>query len=260
MGRQVAFAYRTMTDIGHHSPRRYGSQGAALKAGFHDIFGAPGLVLAATYLGFGSLVRVSEWPLWLGLLNTITGWAIPGQIVLVELFASGASLAAVAIAVWLTNMRLLPMTLALMPMMMAPGTPRWRYYAAAHFIAVTGWVQAMRECPLLPPEERLPYFTGFAGSLFVMTIGATAAGFFLAGSVPPAVSLGLVFLNPIYFMLVFAADARSRARILALVLGAVAGPLFHLVSPTWGLMLTGCIAGTVAFFGDRFLPNPKAAA
>jgi len=248
-----------MTDTSHPPPRRFGSQRAAYKAGLRDIVGAPALVLAATYLGFGSLVRVSEWPLWLGLLNTITGWAIPGQIVLVELFASGGSLLAVAIAVWLTNMRLLPMTLAMMPMMMTPGTPRWRYYVAAHFIAVTGWVQAMRECPLLPVEERLPYFVGFAGSLFVMTIGATALGFVLAGSVPTSVSLGLVFLNPIYFMLVFAADARSRARVIALILGAVAGPLFHMVSPTWGLMLTGCIAGTVAFFGDRLLPRPKAA-
>ena len=248
-----------MTNTAAQAQRGYGSERAAFFAGMRDIVGAPGFVLAATYVGYGSLVRVSEWPVWLGLLNSLTGWAIPGQIVLVELFATGAPLAAIAIAVWLTNMRLLPMTLALMPMLMAPGVPRWRYYGAAHFIAVTGWVQAMRECPLLPLEERHPYFTGFAGSLFVMTLGATTVGYYLAGSVPTSVSLGLVFLNPIYFMLIFAADARSRGRIMALGSGAVCGPLFHIVSPTWGLMLTGLVAGTAAFAADRLLPASGAA-
>ncbi|MEM1399293.1 MAG: AzlC family ABC transporter permease [Pseudomonadota bacterium] len=241
-------------------PRDYGSPNAAFLGGLRDTVGAPGLVLGATYVGFGSLVRVSEWPLWLGIVNSITGWAIPGQIALVELFASGAPIIAIIIAVWLTNMRLLPMTLALMPMMLAPGIPRWRYYVAAHVIAVTGWVQAMRECPLLPLDQRLPYFSGFAGTLFVMTIGATALGYHIAGAVPPAITLGLVFLNPIYFMLVFAADARSRARILALVLGAVGGPVFHILSPTWGLMLTGLIAGSIAFWGDRLWPVKQAPA
>jgi predicted branched-subunit amino acid permease len=68
------------------------------------------------------------------------------------------------------------------------------------------------------------------------------------------VTLGLVFLNPIYFMLVFVADARHRARILALVVGAVTGPPLHLVSPDWGLLATGVLAGSLAFAADLALP------
>lgn len=248
-----------MTNSSAPKRREFGSERAAFFGGMRDIIGAPALVLAATYMGFGSLLWVSDWPIWLGLLSSLTGWAIPGQIVLVELFSAGAPLLAIAIAVWLTNMRLLPMTLSLMPMMMSPGIPRWRYYTAAHFIAVTGWVQAMRECPLLPQNERHAYFTGFAGSLFTMTMVATVAGYYLAGSVTTTISLGLVFLNPIYFMLIFAADVRSRARVIALLLGAVCGPLFHLLTPTWGLMLTGLIAGSVAFGADRLLPRRETA-
>lgn len=247
-----------MTNSTDHTPRQYGSERAALFGGARDIIGAPTLVLAATFMGFGSLVRVSDWPIWLGLLNSLTGWAIPAQIVLVEMSSTGAPLAAIAIAVWLTNMRLLPMTLSLMPMMMTPGIPKWRYYAAAHVVAVTGWVQAMRECPLLPQNERLAYFSGFAGSLFLMSMVATVLGYWLAGSVPLTFSLGLVFMNPIYFMLIFAADTRGRSRLFALGLGAICGPLFHLISPTWGLMFTGLIAGTVAFGADRLLLRAKA--
>src|SRR3546814_12543899 len=80
------------------------------------------------------------------------------------------------------------------------------------------------------------------GSLCLVT---TAVGFYLAGLLPGFVTLGLVFLNPIYFMLVFVADARHRARVLALAFGAVAGPPLHLVSPDWGLLTTGVLAGSL---------------
>ena len=68
---------------------------------------------------------------------------------------------------------------------------------------------------------------------------------------------GLVFLNPIYFMLVFVADARHRARILALVIGALAGPPLHLVSADWGLLITGVVAGSIAFAADLVLPKAR---
>ena len=84
-----------------------------------------------------------------------------------------------------------------------------------------------------------------------MTLVTTAIGFYLADLLPGYITLGLVFLNPIYFMLVFVADAKHRARILALGIGALAGPLLHLVSTDWGLLLTGLLAGSLAFFADR---------
>ncbi|NIA68205.1 AzlC family ABC transporter permease [Pelagibius litoralis] len=230
---------------GYASPRH-----AALK-GLQHALGVPALVLGASYLGFGSLIHGAGLDVWHGLFSTFTGWALPGQIILVELYSLGASVLIVAAAVAMTNARLLPMTVALMPYLRAPGTPRWRYYLFAHYIAVTGWAAAMRHCPDLPEPQRLPYFAGFAVTLWSMTLVTTAVGFYLADLLPGYITLGLVFLNPIYFMLVFVADARHRARILALAFGAVCGPLLHLVSPDWGLPLTGLLAGSLAFFGDR---------
>lgn len=147
----------------------------------------------------------------------------------------------------LTNARLLPMTVAVMPWLRTPGVPRWLYYLAAHWIAVTGWAQAMRVAPLLPPAARLPYFLGFSLVLWPATLVGTALGFFVAGGLPLPLLLGLVFVNPIYFMLVFAADLRVKPRVYAMVLGAIAGPLFFLASPDWGLMATGFVAGTAGF-------------
>ena len=220
---------------------------AAYRRGLRHAIGAPSLVLFASYLGFGALVRASDLHLIHGLFSTLTGWALPGQVILIELYVAGAPLLAIAAAVALTNARLLPMTVALMPMLRSSRWPRWLYYLAAHWVAVTGWAAALKACPSQPPEERLPYFLGFSTTLWTTTFAATGLGFWLAGSLPPLVSLGLVFLNPLYFMLVFAGDVPSRLRLYALVLGAVAGPAFHLLDPDYGLLMAGVVAGTAAF-------------
>lgn len=77
------------------------------------------------------------------------------------------------------------------------------------------------------------------------------AGYYVAIALPLPLTLGLVFLNPIYFMLVFAADLRVRPRVYAMVLGAISGPLFFLASPQMGLLITGLVAGTVGFLLGR---------
>ena len=82
------------------------------------------------------------------------------------------------------------------------------------------------------------------------TVG-TAVGFFLSGLVPAAVSLGLVFINPIYFMLLYLGDLRARSRVLALVFGAGLAPAMHAAAPTWGLLITGVVAGVAAFLLGR---------
>jgi len=241
-----------------NSPQAFGSPRAAALAGMRDSAGVPMLVLGASYIGFGSLVHGAGLDVWLGLFSTFTGWALPGQIVLVELYSLGGSLLVVAAAVAMTNARLLPMTVALMPWLRHRGTPAWRYYLFSHYVAVTAWAAAMRVCPNLPPEQRLPYFAGFGTTLWAMCLATTAIGFYLTGLLPGFVTLGLVFLNPIYFMLVFVADARHRGRILALATGAVMGPPLHLVSADWGLLITGVLAGSVAFAADLVLPRRRA--
>ena len=232
-----------------------GSARAARLEGMRQALGIPALILGFTYLGFGSLVRESGLSVWHGLFSTTTAWAIPGQIALVELYAVGASLLVIAFVVALTNARLLPMTVVLMPLLRDPGVPRWRYYFFANYVAITGWTAALRVCPTLPSEQRMPFYEGFSVTLWSVTFCATGLGFFLAGGLPPYVTMGLVFLNPIYFMLVFAADMRSRSRVMALLFGALIGPPLFLVTPEWSLLLTGLIAGSLAMAADRLLPR-----
>ncbi len=218
-----------------------------------DACSAPAVVLTASYVGFGSLVHQNGFGLDIALLSTFTSWALPGQVLLIELYAVGSSLTAIFLAVTLTNVRFLPMTISILPILRVPGRAAWKLYASAHFITVTGWAGAMARGPDLPAEQRLSYFIGFVLFLFGGSLIGTAVGYFLAGAVPGEVSLGLVFLNPIYFLLIFFVDMRRRGRMLALGLGALSGPLLHQVSPTWGLLASGVLAGSAAFLIDAAL-------
>ena len=238
-------------------PSLYRTPRDAWLGGAREACGAAGIVLAASYIGFGSLIRQNGLGLDIGILSTLSAWALPGQVALVELYGIGASLLVQFIAVSLTNLRLMPMTLSLMPVLRVPGRPAWKLYATAHLIAVTGWAVAMLRCPDLPRVQRLPFFLGFATTLWAASLIGTAVGFFAAGAVPPPVSLGLVFVNPIYFMLLLLLDLRARSRRWSVVFGAIAGPLLHLVTPTWGLLLTGLLAGTLAYVLDRFWKAPR---
>jgi len=225
----------------------FGGRRAAVLAGIRRAAGVPAVALGASFTGFGALVHQTGLSIWHALFSTATGWAQPGQVALFELYGLGASILVIAAAVTLTSVRLLPMTVTIMPLVRAPDTPRWLYYLAANWVAVTTWVFAMRDCPRMPVAQRLPYFMGFGCALWAVSLAATAIGFALAGAVPLPVTLGLVFINPIYFMLMTATDLRSRARVLAAILGAAGGPALYLLTPDWSLLLAGVGAGSLGF-------------
>ncbi len=217
----------------------------------------PGLVLFCSFLGFGSLVRGSGIGLTAGMVSSLTVWGLPGQIAMIELYGVGASLAVNSMAVWLTNTRLMPMVITLVPHL-TRARPGWRHYLIAHLIALTTWAVALNRVPNLPPEQRFSWFFGFSVVLWGLSLIGTAAGFVLSGTLPEPVVLGLVFINPCYFLLLFLVEFRPRSRVLALALGGLAGPLLHLVDPDWGLLVTGLGGGTAAFLLDRLLRRREA--
>jgi len=226
----------------------YRDEGAAFRGGFVMALGAPAIAIGASFLGFGTLVKESGLTVWHGLLSTATGWALPGQVALVELYALGSGLLVIGLAVLASATRLLPMVLTLMPYLRAPEVPRWRYYLAAHYIAVTGWAVTMRVGPQLPVPQRLPFFMGFVLTLWVVTLICTAVGYLLPDILPREVSLALVFVNPLYFLLLFLEDFTGRRRQASLAIGAVLGPLFFMLDRDWSLLLTGLVGGSLAFF------------
>ena len=217
-----------------------------------DALGMPSIVLLASMTGFGSLARESALSLEIALLATAGVWGLPGQIALAEFYAAGGDIVAVVMAVSLANARFLPMAVSFMPLLQTGLARRAWLYALVQLMSVNTWAAGLRVCPGLAGPERRRYFAVFGAVCMTSALLGTAAGYFAAGTLPRPVTFGLVFLNPVFFALIFA-DARSRTLAFALLTGAVVGPLLHLVSPDWGVLATGLIAGSAAFWLSRVL-------
>lgn len=223
------------------------TRAGAFRRGFAESPSTPVIVVVITFVGFGALARDVGLDIRQALFITGVVFALPGQVVLVDEIAHGASLVAAAFAVTLTAVRLLPLTFSLMPLMRDGNSPRWLEFALSHVIAITLWIEAMRRLPELPRSLRMPYFAGFGAALVIGVVTATWAGFVLSANVPAAVAAGFVFLTPIYFFLSLVATARSDADAAALVIGSVIGPVLFLLAPGFDLFLTGLTGGTLAY-------------
>jgi predicted branched-subunit amino acid permease len=103
----------------------------------------------------------------------------------------------------------------------------------------------------MPAPARLPYFIGFSVTLFVVAAIASATGFIVSDAMGPTLKLGLVFMNPVYFIIVLGGDIRSRMMGTALAFGAIAGPVAYLYTPQWSVLVAGLFGGTLAFMLTR---------
>lgn len=221
--------------------------------GVRAAWGVPGLVLFASMVGYGGLVRASGIDLPVGLASTVVIWALPSQVVLAGAIAGGTSIVAAALAVSLSAVRLLPMTAALLPSLKGEGTPRWALLALVHFIAVTPWTMGHGTLPTLPRRIRPAWFAGVGLALSASNLIATAVGYWSAATLPPAFAGALVFLTPLYFLLSMSGTARTPTDRLAIAFGLVATPLVGLLGGGAALLWGGLVGGTAAFAVGRLI-------
>ncbi len=234
----------------------------AWRAGLIAAFGAPGLALIASFIGFGALARELGINLPLSLLSTVTIWAVPGQMALAEMQALGADFLAIVVAVSLINARFLPMTMPLFAYLRTHerGVKRTAaLYGLGQFIALTFWTGSMRVMPLLPMQQRLPWLYGFGMSCIGVSLFGTILGYGAASALPTTLKLAFVFINPLFFLLVFSADVKGAGNIAAILAGAAIGLAVHPFFPDWSLIAGGVGGGSIAFligekFGGRVTP------
>ena len=204
-------------------------------------------MLVAGYLGFGALAAAHDIPLAVAVATTAVLWALPAQIVFVEMHSLGAPLAALVIAVMLSSARFLPMTVMLMPEMRDERHRAWKYYLAAQLLSLSGWTMAVVRFPQMPRAQRLSWWYGFTLVLMLVCALSTALGYLGADRLPPLARLALVFMVPMYYLLILTGAVRDRRAALGLACGAVAGPLAHLATPEWSVPLAGLVGGTAAY-------------
>lgn len=232
--------------------KNWRSSGSAFAAGIAAAFRTVlTYTLFATYLGVGALAHDLHFsPLW-AILATALVWAAPAQMILLTALGSGGTALQAAIAVSLSGIRLMPMVVALLPMLRGPKTRSWHLLLPAHFIAVTVWVESMRLVPGIPRERRVAFVNGLGTGVMGTTVVSTLVGYHLAATLPPLFGAAVLFLTPVSFLLSTAGNSRQLVDRLALLLGLVLLPLANRLNTGVDMLLAGVSAGTIAYVVDR---------
>ncbi len=106
--------------------------------GAKDAFGAPAAVLFAGMLGFGAMGQANQLDIWLTSATSFFMFALPGQVVLIEMIVLGSSGVAIAFAVTLTATRFFTMCFTLFPQFPEKQRSSF-YYLLVHFMAMPSW-------------------------------------------------------------------------------------------------------------------------
>lgn len=226
--------------------------------GMAKLFSIPALILLSAFIGFGGLAREVGLPLEQLMFMVPLVWALPSHLLLIGGIVTGLPWPFIALTVMLAAIRMMPMVMALVPEIRAPGTKRWHLFAVSNMVAITPWVHTLSAAPDIPKRGRLPYFMGFAATMMCATTTVSALVHQLAATFPPVLMAGLYFLTPIYFAMATWKTTRVLAEKLALGLGFALGPLFAMVFPQANILLAGFLGGAIAYGIHRWQKSPAA--
>lgn len=230
---------------------------AAIWLGIREGLVMPFWMVFGSMIGFGSMARDSGVGLGVALGSTVGIWGLPGQVAMVELFAVGLPVLAIVITSSLANMRFMPMCVVVIPHFRGNPTALRLRYLLAQMLSINIWSVFMRSGPSLALEDRLPFYIAVSITCLIGGSLGTAIGYMASDLLPLYVTVSLVFLNPAYFVYVFS-SVQYRNCIIAVVLGALSGPLFYQISPDWSVPVTGVLAGTIAFYLDKWTQKGSA--
>ena len=227
---------------------RFDAYVAGVKVAGTSVFFA---VIVTTYIGFGALCHDYGVSVGWATLSTALMWAGPAQVILLTAVGSGTTALEVAVAVSLSSVRLLPMVVAVLPLIRAPKTRAWQLVLSSHFIAVSVWVEGTRHTPGIPREHRITFCNALGLTFVAAGAVATAAGFYLVALLPALFGAAAMFVTPLSFLLSTVRNSRLLLERLALVLGLIVGPLLAYYQVGLDLLWTGIIAGTLAYGAHR---------
>jgi predicted branched-subunit amino acid permease len=230
-------------------PLPYGSAFlGGMRAGATSVFM---VVLVGSYVSIGALAHDLGFPvLWI-VLTTLLIWAAPAQLILISALGAQAPPLEVALAVGLSGVRLLPMVVALLPLLKMPTTRTREVIIPAHFTAISMWIEALRLLPKVPRAARIGFANGLGTCFMGAAVVASIIGDQLAQALPSLLVAALLFLSPMSFLISAVRNARITADRVALVVGLVLAPFLAWRGVELDLMWTGLIGGIVAYAAHR---------
>jgi predicted branched-subunit amino acid permease len=221
---------------------------AGFEAAWRSVFA---YVLFGTFIGIGALGHDFGFSFAWVLLATVIVWAGPAQVILISTLGAGGSPIETAIAVSLSGVRLLPMVVALLPLLRTKKTRARDLILPMHFTAVSMWVESLRLLPSVPRGQRIPFCNGLGSGLAASALLASGLGFYLARSLPTMFAGTLLFLTPLSFLISVTRNSRLLVDRLALIFGLGLGPLLAALKVDLDLLWAGIIGGTLAYLVHR---------
>jgi len=224
------------------------SAAATFLAGFRAAWvSVMAYVLIGTYVGLGALANDYGFSVWWAMASTLLVWAGPAQVILVSALGVGANPVDTALAVSLSSARLMPMVVSLLPLLKQKETSRRDLLLITHLTAISMWIESLRLLPGVPRPRRLAFSHGLGVSFMVAAHVGTVIGYYLATSLPPLLTAGLLFLTPMSFLISTTRNCRMLGDWLALAFGLVLGPLLAWWHVGLDLLLTGVVGGSLAY-------------
>ena len=220
----------------------------SFKDGVKHAIGVPALVLGSSMFAFGAFLHSAGFDLYQSFLSTFFTFALPGQFVMAETILAGGTLLNIFLAVLLTNSRLYPMTVNITPVIRNSNIPKWKEYLGAHFIAVTSWFNFFAVEKSINQEDKFDYFFGLGGFLWANSVLCTVAGYLFSNLVSHEILIGLVFINPMYFLVMTVSNLKEKKLICSIFLGAVLSILLNDLFPGWSVLIAGITSGTLGYF------------
>lgn len=221
---------------------------AGLKAGLVSMFA---LVLAGSYVSIGALAHDVGFPILWVMLSSLLVWAAPAQVILISSLGAGAAPFEVAVAIGLSGLRLLPMVVALIPVLKGPATRTRDLILPAHFTAISMWIEVLRLAPNVPRERRIGFANGIGVCFCTVAILSSVVGYYLAGELPVLLVAALLFLTPMSFLVSVIRNSRTIAEHAAFWIGLVMAPLLAWYAIGLDLLWTGLAGGTAAYALQR---------
>lgn len=227
----------------------------AFRLGFRFATGAPIWVLFAGMLGVGALGKSEGFSALYTVTSSFLIFAQPGQIVMMNMLASGAAVVPIALAVALTSARFFAMGVSLFPLMHKRHRG-WRIVPASHMLSMTTWALAMRGFEGMPLRHRWYFYLGVGLPCWLVSVPATWLGYLMAGQMPQAITLTLVMLNPLFFLLTFA-DIKLVINRWAAMWGTVLMLVFDAIDSGTSMLFTALVGGTLAYGWQRWQDRRK---
>ena len=216
--------------------------------GVSDAINVPGFALFSTMVGFSTIAKEAGFDIWQVSTTTLTVWGMPGQVAFASLYASGASLFIIFLAVSLANMRMMLMVISGYNILKLHrhNLPFWKKMCLMHIMAITSWAQIGRSKENYPQDSLLSYYVGFSITIYGFGLSGTILGYFVDNFVTTEALRAIIFMTPLYILLLVISSKDSLNR-LAVVFGGIIIPIIHPVFSDWSIIIGGVAGGTLAF-------------